>query len=129
MARSASTKVSMVNPASFGITRVEPLLLQRPSERRGDLNSFLIVDLGEQIDVLGFASNEAVDDHRATTGEREGASFREAQGGAGDPFLQGVQRHGVTLPASPSRSVDATPRAPTPAVRAWRAIRRRAVNA
>jgi hypothetical protein len=55
---------------------------------------FGVVDLGEQIDVLGGAVDEAVSDHRSAAGEGDGVRLGQGGRGADDEVLQGIERHG-----------------------------------
>jgi hypothetical protein len=59
----------------LGVANGEALLLECLAERGGDLKSFLVVDLGEQVDVFGRSSHEPVRDHGSAAGEGEGRRF------------------------------------------------------
>jgi hypothetical protein len=68
------------------------LFVERPAQRGGDPYRLRVVDLGEQVDVLGLAGDEAVRDHRATAGQGERVRLGQRQGDAGDALLQRIQR-------------------------------------
>lgn len=47
------------------------------SQCLGDLDGLVGIDLSEQVDVVRRAVDEAVGDHRAATGERQGVRLRQ----------------------------------------------------
>jgi hypothetical protein len=67
---------------------------QRRTQRGGNSHGFGVVDLREEIDVVGCAVDEAVDDHRAAACERHRAGFGQVGSDADDQVLQRVERHG-----------------------------------
>ena len=94
---------TVVGRWTLGVANGEALLLECLTERGGDLERFLVVDLGEQVDVFGRSGHESVRDHGSAAGEGEGGRFGQRERGAGDVFLQGVQRHALRLPCVRSR--------------------------
>lgn len=106
---------SVVERPTFRIARDDPRVPKRNAKRRDDVDRFLVVDLGEQIDVLRGPRNEPMRDHGPATRERQRAGLGKSEGDARDSFLQRIQRHTAMLPAAPCRSAVATPRAPTAA--------------
>jgi hypothetical protein len=102
----------MVKRRTLGVVGDKAFLFKGLPERCHDADGFLIIDLGEQIDVFGRAIDEPVRDHGPTTGEGQCVRLGECKGDSGDSVLQGIQRHVFRLPCVLIRSADATPTAP-----------------
>lgn len=92
----------MLQRRPFGVACGELLILQRAAQCDDDTDRFLVIDLGEQVDVLGRTIDEPMSDHGSAAGESKRTCFGEPQRCACDLFLQWLKRHAPTLP--PARS-------------------------
>jgi hypothetical protein len=77
----------VVGRRSLGVSGDQVLAVQGLPQCGDYLGGFLVIDLGEQVDVLGSPGHEPMGDHGATARQCERAGFGEGQGGAGDAFL------------------------------------------
>jgi hypothetical protein len=74
----------MIERWSFGVPGLEAELRQCTTQRRGDAHCFSVIDVGEQIHVVGRAVDETVRDHRRSAGEGEQCGLR----GGSRPFAR-----------------------------------------
>ena len=93
----------MVQRRPFSVACGELLLFECTAQCDDDAHCFLVIYLGEQVDVLGRAIDEPVGDHGSATGKSKRACFGEPQRCSCDLFLQWIQRHAPRLPPARSR--------------------------
>jgi hypothetical protein len=78
---------AVVSGRSAGVAGLQAAIAEGCTQGSGDVACFVVVDLSEQIDILGCPVDEAVGDHRSAAGERNGVRFGQRGRGANDQIL------------------------------------------
>lgn len=78
---------AVVGGRAVGVAGLQAALTQGCTQSGGDVACFRVVDLGEQVDVVGCTVDEAVGDHRSAAGEGDGVRFGQRGRRADDQIL------------------------------------------
>jgi hypothetical protein len=77
----------VVSRRPVGVAGFQAAIAEGCTQGSGDVACFCVVDLGEQIDILGCPVDEAVSDHRSAAGECNGVRFGQSGRDANDQIL------------------------------------------
>ncbi|MCA1605900.1 MAG: hypothetical protein LC775_10600 [Acidobacteria bacterium] len=88
----------MIQRRPLSIANGELVVFERGAQCDDDADGFLIIQLGEKVDVLGRAIDKTMSDHGSAASERKRVRFGEPQCCSCDQFLQWIERHAPRLP-------------------------------